>query len=90
MDEFTKQLQGYRLTTAEITYRRPDFQSLLQVFLWQGLDIAPKFPVLHGFLRWWENNLDGPLYSVQVTSTELIKPVELRVLDWQGSISRLQ
>jgi uncharacterized protein Usg len=29
------QLRGYRLATAEITYRLPDHPSLLQTFVWQ-------------------------------------------------------
>ena len=81
-----RQLEGYRLTTAEITYRRPDHQFLLQSFIWQDLDIAPRFPVLTRFLRFWEENLDGPLHSVRVASTALVRPAEFR---WAGSILRL-
>lgn len=44
------QLNGYRLTTAEIIYRLPDHPALVQTFIWQGLDLAPKFPELNKFL----------------------------------------
>ncbi len=71
-------LRGYRLTTAEILYRMPDHPSLLQSFLWQDLDLAPKFPVLNKFLQFWEAKLDGRLYSVRVATRELISPSELR------------
>ena len=46
----SRQLRGYRLTTADILYWRPDHPSLLQSFIWQELDLAPKFPVLSKFL----------------------------------------
>ncbi len=49
-----RQLNGYRLTTAEIIYHRPDHPSLLQSYVWQDLDMAPRFPVLTRFLRFWE------------------------------------
>ena len=39
-------LKGYRLTTAEILYHMPDHPKLLQTFVWQELDLAPKYPVL--------------------------------------------
>lgn len=68
------QLKGYRLTTAEILYRLPDHPALLQTFVWQDYDIAPRFPVLTRFLDFWERNLDGPLHSVRVASTGLIGP----------------
>ena len=44
------QLNGYRLTTAEIIYRLPDHPALVQTFIWQGLDLVPKFPELNKFL----------------------------------------
>ncbi|MEQ8747408.1 protein usg [Pyruvatibacter sp.] len=74
--EFTLQLRGYRLTTAEITYRMPDAQTLLQTFVWQHLDIAPKYPRLTQFLDFWEREIDGPLHSVRVGSCELVSPGE--------------
>ena len=74
-------LIGYRLATAEILYHMPDHPGLLQTFLWQALDLAPKFPVLKKFLTYWETNLDGPIHSVRIASRSLIQPAELRALD---------
>ena len=51
MSKFELALRGYRLTTAEILYHMPDHPSVLQSFIWQELDIAPKFPVLTKFLQ---------------------------------------
>jgi len=74
------QLDGYSLATAEITYRMPDAQSLLQTYLWQDYDMAPKFPELRKFLDFWERELDGPLHSVRVAHSALIKPAEFKVV----------
>ncbi len=76
--DFAKQLQDYRLTTAEIIYHMPDHPSLLQSYVWQELDIAPRFPILHKFLRFWESRLEGKLFMVKVASEKLIKPSEFR------------
>ncbi|MGN6517188.1 MAG: usg protein [Rhizomicrobium sp.] len=70
-------LNGYRLTTAEILYRLPDYPAMLQSFIWQDLDLAPKFPVLNKFLRFWEINIEGKLYKVTVASRALISDAEL-------------
>ena len=78
MGDFGKQLKDYRLTTAEILYHMPDHPGLLQTFIWQDLDIAPRFPVLRRFLDFWTHSLDGKLHSVRVASTGLIKPTEFR------------
>jgi len=62
---------GYRLALAEITYRLPDYPSLLQTFIWQHYDMAPEFPVLRRFLAFWEKNLDGELHSVRIDRNDL-------------------
>ena len=72
------QLQDYRLTTAEILYHMPDHPGVLQTFVWQDLDLAPRFPVLHRFLDFWTRNLDGKLHSVRVVSAGLISPARMR------------
>jgi len=74
MSNLLLQLKDYRLTTAEIVYRLPDYPDLFQVFIWQDLDVAPKFPVLHRFLDFWQRNLEGPLHTVRVASKGLISP----------------
>jgi uncharacterized protein Usg len=73
-------LRGYRLTTAEIFYRLPDHPAVLQSFIWQELDLAPKFPVLNKFLRFWETSIEGRLHSVRVAARGLIADAELKAL----------
>ena len=78
MGAIDKQLRDYRLTTAEILYHLPDHPSLLQSYIWQEYDIAPRFPVLHKFLDFWTRNLDGRLHSVKVANVRLITTPEAR------------
>ena len=66
------QLAEYRLATAEILYCLPDHPSLLQSYIWQDLDIAPKFPILTKFLKFWDVNLEGQLFHVTVGSKKII------------------
>lgn len=77
--ELTARLAGYSLTTAEIVYRMPDAQTLLQTYIWQDYDLAPEFPRLHDFLAFWRRELDGPLHSVRVTHDRLVRPAMFRV-----------
>ena len=66
MSDLRLQLNGYRMTTAEILYHMPDHPSVLQSFIWQHLDIAPDYPVLRRFLEFWTRNIEGKLHSVKV------------------------
>ena len=63
--QFQHMLKGFSLTTAEILYHLPDYPALLQTFIWQDYDVAPKFPKLIGFLDFWSKNIDGKLASVR-------------------------
>jgi uncharacterized protein Usg len=76
--EMELMLQGYGMTTAQILYRMPDHPGLLQTFIWQHYDLAPKFPELFRFLDFWREKLDGPLHSVSYTHKKLISPNEWR------------
>jgi uncharacterized protein Usg len=69
-----QQLRDYRLTTAEILYHLPDHPAVLQSYIWQDLDLAPKFPKLRQFLDFWSQNLDGKLHSVRVGAATVITP----------------
>ena len=71
-------LKGYGLTTAEIFYRMPDHPVVLQTFIWQHYDLAPKFPALHGFIDFWQEKIEGALHSVAYTHKRLISPNEWR------------
>jgi uncharacterized protein Usg len=80
-EDFKRQLAGYGLTTAEILYRRPDHRWLLQSYVWQNYDLFPKFPALKDFLAFWQEKLEGPLVSVTVAHSKLIKPAEIKAID---------
>ncbi len=72
---------GYGLTTAQIVYRMPDRLECLQEFVWQEYDVFPRFPMLNKFLRFWEQEIEGPLHSVTVAHQQLLRPTELAMLD---------
>jgi len=76
-----RQLEGYSLTTAEILYQLPDHRSLLQAYIWQEYDLAPRFPKLTDFLGFWAANLEGPLYRVRVAHRRLIAPQEFNFVE---------
>ena len=78
--DFRKQVLGYGLTTAEIVYRRPDCHWLLQTYVWQDYDLAPAFPMLSKFLKFWRDTLEGGLHSVRIGHSKLIRPAELSLV----------
>jgi len=78
--DFIRQLEGYGLTTAEILYRLPDHTDLLQCYIWQDYDLAPRFPVLHEFIEFWRRELEGPLHSIRVAHAKLIRPAEIALV----------
>jgi uncharacterized protein Usg len=79
--DFQKQVNGFGLTTAHILYRRPDYRWLLQTYVWQAYDLCPRFPALNRFLAFWLEKLEGPLHSVTVAHSRLIKPAEIKAVN---------
>ncbi len=86
MADLTKQLEDYRLVTAQILYHMPDFQEILQEFIWQEYDLAPQFPELTKFLDFWEKKIDGKLHSVYVAKKQIITNSDYRNADWMSTV----
>lgn len=80
-------LAGYSLTTAEILYHMPDHPHLLQTFVWQDHDLYPDFPELKRFLDFWRRSIEGPLHSVTVAHSLLLKPADLKVITGEYSLN---
>lgn len=78
MSELEMMLRGYGLTTAQIFYRMPDHPALLQSYVWQNYDLAPAFPEMNGFLKFWQEKLEGPIHSVRYVHRKLISASEWR------------
>ena len=78
-DAMARRLAGYKLTTAEILYHLPDHPALLQTFVWQELDISPRFPVLNKFLDFWSAEIEARLHSVRVAVRGVFTPTELKL-----------
>ena len=57
--EFERRLQGATLLTAEVLYYMPDHPRLLQTFMWQLLDEAPRYPRLAAFLDHWRREIEA-------------------------------
>lgn len=74
---FQRQLEGYRLATAEIVYHLPDHPRLLQSYIWQDYDLAPRFPVLGKFLAFWTATLEGRLHSIRLADRRVISAAEI-------------
>lgn len=81
MDDLKYKLNGFQLTTAEITYHLPDHHELLQTFIWQDYDQLPTYPILKKFLAFWESNIDGPLHSVKLATQQSIDATDFHNFD---------
>ncbi len=79
--QFRLQMEGYGLTTARILYRLPDHPAILQTYVWQEYDLAPRFPELKRFLDFWRRELEGVLHTIEVAHSKLIKPSDWRKVD---------
>lgn len=86
-DDFIRQLEGYGLTTVEIHYFLPDHPSLIQQFLLQQYDVAPRYPVLQRYLDFWRREIEAVIHSVRVAHARMIGPSEWRAIDGVISIN---
>lgn len=79
--EISSQLQGQRLTTAEVLYYLPDHPSLLQSFVWQTMDLAPRYPRIARFLDYWRREIDAAIHSIRVGQADRVRAAEWKSAD---------
>ena len=79
--DFARQLDGYGLSLVQIHYYLPDHPSLLQFYVMQQYDLAPRFPELERFLDHWRREVEAVLHSACVAHQDLVGPAEWRAVD---------
>jgi uncharacterized protein Usg len=79
--DFERRLKGATLLTAEVLYYMPDHPKLLQTFMWQLIDEAPRYPRLAAFLDHWRREIEAVIHSVRVASGEPLAPPGWRKVD---------
>lgn len=58
------------LVTLNVYYWMPDYENILQQFIWQTIDVKPKYPRVHKFLDYWHNNIDAIVNEIQICESE--------------------
>ena len=56
------------LTTIKVIYYLPDYNHILQEFVFQQYDIVPEYPKLDKFVRFWKRNIEARIHSVDFAS----------------------
>ena len=79
--EMELRLQGWRLTTAEVLYYMPDHPKLIQSFMWQTLDLAPRYPRIIKFLDFWKAEIEAVIHSVRIAGADTIAPAKVKFAD---------
>ena len=59
------------LVTLNVYYWLPDYENILQQFLWQTLDMKPKYPRIEKFLDYWHNNIDAIVNEIEISERRI-------------------
>ena len=54
------------IVTVNVFYWMPDYQNVLQQFIWQTDDIRPEYPRVHKFLNYWHDNIDAVIEEIEI------------------------
>ena len=56
------------LTTIKVIYYLPDYDHILQEFVFQQYDILPEYPKLNKFIRFWRKNIEAKIHRIDFSS----------------------
>lgn len=60
------------LVSLRVYYYMPDYRDLIQEFMWQTMDIKPKYPRVNKFLNYWKENIEAVIADIEMAETEKI------------------
>ena len=52
------------IVTVNVLYWMPDYNHILQEFIWQTADVRPEYPRVHKFLNYWNDNIEAVISEV--------------------------
>ena len=63
-------IRNKTLLTLNVYYWMPDYDNILQQFVWQTMDVKPKYPRINKFLDYWHNNIEAIVSEIQICESE--------------------
>ena len=54
------------IVTLNVLYWMPDYNHILQEFIWQTADVRPEYPRVHRFLNYWHDNIEAVISEVKI------------------------
>ena len=60
-----------QLVTIKVVYHMPDYFHVLNEFVWQTHDISPRFPRTHKFIKFWNDEIEGPINHAEIMYVNL-------------------
>ena len=63
-----------------IFYWMPDYDDIIQEFIWQTKDVQPTYPRVNKFLFYWKNNIDAVINEVVLSTSS---SVNYRYVPWE-------
>jgi uncharacterized protein Usg len=60
-------VQKQHCVTVNVNYWMPDYQNILQEFIWQTDDYIPQLPRVHKFMNFWQDEIDAVVSEVFVS-----------------------
>ena len=63
-------IRNKTLVTLNVYYWMPDYDNILQQFVWQTMDVKPKYPRINKFLDYWHNNIEAIVSEIQICERE--------------------
>jgi uncharacterized protein Usg len=61
---------NYRLVTVDILYYLPEYENMLQQFIWQTNDRVPELTRVYRFLNYWNEYIEAETKEVRIFCTD--------------------
>lgn len=76
-------VKDYRLVTVGVFYYLPEYNNIIQEFVWQTEDCIPELLRIHKFLNHWENHIDAKIQKVNISYTDAYRNTKFNHINYE-------
>mgnify|MGYP006109832151 FL=1 len=73
------------IVTLDLLYYMPDYENIVQTFVWQTNDVTPDFPRINKFLDYWDEHIEAKIAEANIAYVYQDK-VLYKKADFEGKI----
>jgi uncharacterized protein Usg len=79
-------VKDFRLVTIGVFYYLPEYNNIIQEFVWQTDDCVPELVRVHKFLNYWNEHIEAKIQEVRISYANPFLTTDFKHINYEFPI----